>query len=301
MKIVVAGGTGFVGKALVKNLLDQGHEVIILTRKIPNTAQPDRLKYVEWLSKETPTAEELHGSDIFINLAGESINSVRWTEIQKKSILNSRLNAVHELLTIMKKLTPLPKALLNASAIGYYGTSEHKVFTEKDKGTVDDFLSQTVMEWENAAAHATTLGIRTVFCRFGVILDQHEGALPKMVTPYKAFIGGNLGHGRQWMSWIHIEDVVRAMTFVMNQGDIQGPVNFTAPHPVSMEEFGRILASVLHRPHWLPVPGIALKLLLGEMSTLVLDGQKVLPQKLVDHGYQFKYPELRSALKNIFA
>jgi uncharacterized protein (TIGR01777 family) len=302
MKIAVAGGTGFVGKALVNELVKNHHDVVILTRKkMMNRESNNQIQYVQWLAETSNPSKFLQDTDIFINLAGESINSGRWTAQRKKTILESRLVAVNEMLKILKGLNRMPKAWINASAIGFYGTSEEDTFTEEDKGHSNDFLSDTVKQWEKEADKATLLGIRTVLCRFGIILDKNEGALPKIAFPYKAFIGGNIGHGCQWMSWIHIEDVVKGIMFVINNENISGPVNFTAPHPVSMKEFGKTLSPILHRPHWLPVPSFALRLLLGEMSTLVLEGQKVLPQKLLENDFQFNYPDLNRALKNIYA
>lgn len=300
MKIAIAGGTGFVGKALVDELIKNNHSVVVLTRRANNHDTHGQIQYVQWLSENSDPLKYLQGTDIIINLAGESLNSGRWTNQRKNTILNSRLEAVEEIVNILLKLDPKPKTLINASAIGIYGTSENDVFVEEDNGHSSDFLSDTVKQWEKKASHASQLGLRTVLCRFGVILDKHQGALPKISFPYKAFIGGNLGHGHQWMSWIHIEDVVKGISFVIENEQIQGPVNFTAPQPVTMKDFGKILASILHRPHWLPVPSFALKLLLGEMSTLVLDGQKVLPKKLLENGYLFIYPDLNKALRNIF-
>jgi uncharacterized protein (TIGR01777 family) len=300
MKIAIAGGTGFVGKALVKQLVTDQHDVVILTRKAERP-HAGRIQYVQWLSDDSNPSQYLQDIDIFVNLAGESINSGRWTETRKERILNSRISAVKELMEIMKHLQNKPKAFINASAIGIYGTSEIGVFTEEDQVEGTDFLSDTVKKWEQEANTANSLGIRTVLCRFGIILDRNEGALPKMVTPYNMYVGGNIGNGRQWMSWVHIQDVIKALLFVMENEDLQGPVNFTAPKPVTMKEFGPALAKVLHKPHWLPVPSFALRLLLGEMSTLVVEGQKVLPRKLLEHGYRFLYPDLHSALENIFA
>ncbi|WP_144553025.1 TIGR01777 family oxidoreductase [Bacillus sp. X1(2014)] len=302
MKITIAGGTGFVGKTLMDELLENNHEVIILTRSGINTIGTNRIRYVQWLSESSSPIQELEGTDIFINLAGESINGGRWTQQRKEKILTSRLKAVNALLDIISKLSTKPRALINASAIGIYGTSFEKIFTEKENhGFGNDFLSKTVQQWENEVSKASQPELRTVFCRFGIILDKQEGALPKIAFPYKSFIGGPLGNGRQWMSWIHIDDVVKGISFIINNEHINGPVNFTAPNPVRMNEFGKTLSSVLHRPHWLPVPSFALQLLLGEMSTLVVEGQKVLPEKLLENGYQFKYSNLKLALKNIFS
>ncbi len=302
MKIAIAGGTGFVGKALADHLLKNNHEVIILSRKLIHTNETDDIRYVQWLSGNSSPIQELQDTDIFINLAGESINSGRWTEKRKAKIVNSRLESVHELLDIINKLDTKPKALINASAIGIYGTSFETIYTEKDNhGFGNDFLSKTVKQWEKEADKASQFGIRTVFCRFGIILDKQEGALPKIAFPYKSFIGGPIGNGRQWMSWIHIEDVVKGISYIIENEQIQGPINFTSPNPVTMTEFGKTLASALHRPHWFPVPSYALRLLLGEMSTLVIDGQKVLPNKLLENGYQFTYSNLNLALENIFS
>jgi uncharacterized protein len=302
MKITIAGGTGFVGRALVDHWLKNNHDVIILSRRVNDKNGDDRIRYVQWLGENSSPYQELEGTDIFINLAGESINSGRWTEQRKEKILTSRLESVKALLNIIYKLKTKPKALINASAIGIYGTSLEKTFTEHaNNGYGNDFLATTVTQWENEAEKASQLGVRTVFCRFGIILDHNQGALPKIAFPYKSFIGGPIGNGRQWMSWIHIEDVVKGITFLIENEHIHGPINFTSPNPVTMTEFGKTLGQVLHRPHWLPVPSYALRVLLGEMSTLVVDGQKVLPNNLLENGFQFTYPELNMALKNIFS
>lgn len=302
MKITIAGGTGFVGKALASHLLKNNHEVIILSRKLVETNGMDDIRYVQWLSGTPNPIQELQDTDIFINLSGESINGGRWTDKRKEKIVNSRIESVKTLLEIINSLDTKPKALFNASAIGIYGTSLEKTFTEYEAhGYGNDFLATTVKHWEMEADKASQLGLRTIFCRFGIILDQKQGALPKIAFPYKSFIGGPISNGRQWMSWIHIEDVVKGITFLIENEYIHGPINFTAPNPVTMTDFGKTLAQVLHRPHWLPVPNYALRLMLGEMSTLVVDGQKVLPNKLLENGYQFSYPELHIALKNIFS
>ncbi|MGG3467744.1 TIGR01777 family oxidoreductase [Neobacillus pocheonensis] len=301
MKIAIAGGTGFVGKALVDHFMKNNHEIVILTRHIPNIKKRDNIRYVQWLSAHSDPISHLQNTDIFINLAGESINSGRWTDQRKNKILISRLEAVKELLAIMKKLDRKPIVFINASAIGIYGTSLDKVFTEDKQILGNDFLAETVRQWEYEASFVARLGIRTAFCRFGIILDRNEGALPKIALPYKAYIGGNIGHGRQWMSWIHIEDVVKGISFIIENEVVNGPINFTAPNPVPMSEFGKTLALVLHRPHWLSVPSFALQILLGEMSTLVVDGQKVLPNKLIASGFEFTFPNLDKALQNIFS
>lgn len=300
MKIAIAGGSGFVGKEITSHLLQKGHEVCILTRETGTKQKSPGVTYVQWLNDGNTPETELDGIDCFINLAGESLNSGRWTKKRKEQIKESRITAAHEMVRILKKLKRKPKVVLNASAIGYYGTSLTDSFDESDRIDPSDFLSETVTIWEAAAAESETEGIRTVYMRFGVILGKEEGALPRMALPYKLFAGGTIGSGEQWLSWIHIEDVARAAIFCMEQEDIKGPVNFTAPSPATMSRMGKAIGKALRRPHWMPVPSFMLKAALGEMSILILQGQKVFPSKLLKAGYQFAYPGLDQALDNIF-
>lgn len=296
MKIAITGGTGLVGKALSDELIREGHEVFILTRKSVQTGQNP--KYVQWLNPGDQPEKELQGIDALVNLAGASINN-RWTKEYKRKIVDSRLQAASEVKRIMEELNPHPAVLVNASAVGYYGTSLNEVFTEQDDAG-NDFLAATVTSWEAAANSSKDVGVRVVLARFGVILDKDAGALPRMVLPYRFFSGGKIGTGSQWLSWIHLKDVVRGIVFVIENDQIDGPVNFTAPSPLNMDEFGRTLSRVMKRPHWLPVPSFALKIALGEMSKLVLEGQRVNPEKLLTAGFTFKYPDLESALNEIF-
>ncbi|MEH7345735.1 TIGR01777 family oxidoreductase [Bacillus sp. JJ1532] len=300
MKIALTGGTGFIGGALAKELVKNGHEIFILTRDASIRNNTDKIKYISWLNDGDVPEEKLEGIDGLINLAGESINSGRWTETRKKRILDSRISATREVLRILVHLNKKPKILINASAIGYYGTSPTNTFSEDSSEKGADFLSITVQKWETEAFKAKELGIRTVCCRFGIILDKTDGALPRMALPYKLFAGGKVGSGEQWVSWIHLRDVVNGIIFCMENKNMEGPVNFTAPHPVRMKEFGQILGKTLQRPHWIPAPGFALKSLLGEMSVLVLEGQKVLPEKLASNGYPFLFKHLHKALADIY-
>ncbi|MBG9587172.1 TIGR01777 family oxidoreductase [Cytobacillus firmus] len=300
MRIAIAGGTGFVGSALVKKLLDKKHELFILTRNSADKHASKSLQYVQWLNDDDSPEDALESIDVFINLAGEPINSGRWTDERKKRILNSRITATREVLRIISRLEEKPYTLINASAVGYYGTSRNETFTEANRKSGTDFLAETVTRWEEEASKAEEFEVRTVFCRFGIILEKNDGALPRMALPYKLFAGGPVGTGDQWVSWIHLDDVVNGILYCIEHEQLQGPVNFTSPNPLTMKEFGKILGEVLNRPHWLPTPGFALKIALGEMSTLVLEGQKVLPEKLQALGYDFLYPDLRSALRNIY-
>lgn len=300
MKIAIAGGTGFVGKALTDYLANKGHTIYILTRR--PKIQPNHIKnthYIGWLTPDSIPDGELPTIDAFVNLAGESINNGRWTAVQKQRIVDSRIHSTRELMNVIKKMKQLPKVLINASAIGFYGHSFTETFTEKNDEPGTDFLAETTMRWEQEALQAEKLGVRTVLTRFGIILDQDNGALPKMLLPYKLLIGGKVGSGKQWLSWIHIKDVVKMIEFAMDNVNIAGPLNMTAPDPKKMDEFGKTIGAVLQRPHWIPVPSFTLKLLLGEMSSLVLDGQRVLPEKALHNGYIFEFPNLDNALKDL--
>jgi len=300
MKIAIAGGTGLIGKALSNFLHKNGHEVIILTRQKQPPSSSESPRYISWLNiNSSSLIKDLTDVEAFINLAGSTINT-RWTDKGKEQIVGSRLHVVEELHKLICGLPVKPKVLVNASAVGYYGTSEERTFTESSIQPGTDFLAQTVVKWESAVKRIEEMGIRTVYCRFGVVLDSNAGALPQMVLPYRLFIGGTIGSGRQWLPWIHIQDVVRGIVFAIENNKVKGPVNFTAPYPVKMEEFGKTLAAVFNRPHWLPLPGFALRLLLGEMSLLVLEGQRVLPEALLGHGFEFHYPQLLQALKDIY-
>lgn len=299
MKIAIAGGSGFVGKALTEYLLSKQHDVFILTRSVANTLTTNQnIKMVEWLTETSNPARHLEGVDAIINLAGQSINA-RWTKGKKKEILDSRLKSTKAIETIVAKLQVKPKVVINASAVGIYGTSLESEFTENSQTYGDDFLAQTVLAWERAAEEIGKYGVRIVTARFGVILGRNEGAFPKMSLPYKLFIGGTIGSGKQWVSWVHIDDVVQILEFILIHNTISGPVNVTTPNPVTMEQFGRKIGKVLGRPHWLPVPSFALKCLLGNMSMLVLEGQKVLPEKIIKNGYSFSYSDPEKALKSI--
>ncbi|MFK2826173.1 TIGR01777 family oxidoreductase [Bacillus sp. B190/17] len=301
MKAAIAGGTGFVGKALTDQLLKNGWEVIILTRSLKNKKNTKNIRFVEWLSNDSKPEEALKDVNVFINLAGESLNSGRWTEERKRRIINSRISSTKELIRIMGELPNKPDVFINASAIGCYPVSQIAVYTESSNELGSDFLAHTVKIWEEEASHANALGIRTVFARLGVILGKEEGALPRMALPYKLFIGGKIGSGSQWLSWIHVQDVARAIFFIIEHPEISGPVNLTAPSPETLNTIGKTLGEILHRPHWLPVPGIVLKTALGEMSTLILNGQRVLPEKLIAHSFSFQFPDINQALKNIYS
>lgn len=299
MKIAISGGSGFIGTKLTDRLVDQGHTVYILTRNAANKPAKSNVKYVEWLKDDTKPEVDLEGIDAFVNLAGESIGDGRWTSERKKQILESRIDSTRAVMDVLNKLNEKPDVLVNASAIGYYGNSQTETFTEDSPPIEMNFLADVVQKWEAEAAKASELGIRVAYCRLGIVLDKNEGALNRMLLPYRLFIGGTIGSGEQWLSWVHIDDVVGMFQFAIEHEEVEGPMNVTAPSPIQMKDFGKQVASVLNRPHWIPAPAFALKIILGEMSTLVLDGQKVLPKKSEELNYPYDFLSLKPALENL--
>jgi uncharacterized protein len=297
MKIVIAGGTGFIGKMLTDLLLAEGHSVVILTRG--NRESSGKVQFVKWLEEGAKPETEIRHADAFINLAGVSINAGRWSENHLKQIYESRMTATDELLRIISLLPDKPSVLVNASAIGIYPASIKTVYTESSTERAKDFLGKTVHDWENKAKLVEGHSVRAVFMRFGVVLGKEGGALPLMALPYRLFVGGKVGSGEQWVSWVHVMDVVRAFVFALVNEDLRGPVNVTSPSPVQMDDFGKTIASVLHRPHWMPVPSFAMKMVLGQKSALVLEGQHVVPQRLIDYGFEFTFPILKLALDDL--
>lgn len=298
MKIAIAGGNGFIGKAMCKSFLEQQHEVYILSRQPEETTRMPGITYVRWMHEGDRPEEHLDGVDAIVNLAGQSLSSGRWTAKRKTTLLDSRRSTTQEIVRIIRAMKRKPSVLINASAVGYYGVSRDRRFTEQDSIEPCDFLSRIVNEWEQEAVKS---GIRTVLMRLGVVLGASEGAFPKMLLPYKLFVGGRLGSGKQPLSWIHVDDVAGAALFCINHSAMQGAVNFTAPEPVTMEQFGHIVAKQLHRPHYFPVPSTLLKLMLGEMSMLLLEGQYVIPEKLLNEQYSFQYAELTPAIQSLLS
>ncbi|KIL47241.1 TIGR01777 family oxidoreductase [Jeotgalibacillus soli] len=301
MKILLSGGTGFAGKTITNLLVQEQHEVYILTRNPDLYDSTKQVHYVEWLTENAQPEKELEEIDWIINLAGESINNGRWNDDQKKRIYDSRMEATGEILRIIRALDITPSVLINASAVGYYPPSETKIFTETSTEKGHNFLAETVIDWEKKARLAEDEGVRVACARFGIILGKKDGALPSMAMPYKLMVGGTVGSGKQWLSWVHYQDVARAILFVLEHHKIEGPFNVTAPNPTRMKEFGETLGQMLNRPHWIPAPSFALKLALGDKSSLVLEGQKVLPKVLEEHGFTFLYPTLHEALEEIYS
>lgn len=299
MKIVISGGTGLVGKRLQTLFKKQQAEIIILTTS-NDQKDEDGIRYIEWMKDGMPPTEPLENADAFINLAGVSLNAGRWTDEQKEAIRSSRRETTTEIIRILEALHIKPKVYINASAVGIYEPSLDKIYKESTETGEFDFLSSVVVEWEEIATRAENLGIRTCLMRFGVILEKDNGALPTMVLPYQLFVGGTIGSGEQWVSWIHAEDVARAILFAIENKNLSGPINTVSPNAKRMKQFGKTIGEVLHRPHYFPIPSIVLKTALGEKSILVLEGQYVIPEKLLSAGFEFKYPSLKNAILDLY-
>lgn len=295
MKVLIFGGSGLVGRRLSFFLSQRGHEVYVLSRTKRVVQGGPYLVYR--LDQLAQILAQMKGPYSLINLAGESI-AKRWTKKRKQEILHSRVDLTRQIAAAVQQAERKPDVWINASAVGYYGSSETAVFTEDD-GPGEGFLAEVARQWEAAALRGNEW-TRVITARFGVILDKEGGALPRMVLPYRFFLGGRVGSGKQWVSWIHIDDVVGMLHHCMIDTSIHGPINVTAPHPVRMDDFGRMIGKVLHRPHWLSVPAWMLRSLLGDMAEILLQGQKVIPQKMNSYGYSFRYPELERALQNLF-
>ncbi|MFM1650531.1 TIGR01777 family oxidoreductase [Brevibacillus sp. B_LB10_24] len=294
MKIAVTGATGFIGKHLARHLVSQGDEVIAISRSAGGQGVPN-VKVVRW-DELTDKRDMLEGLDAVVNLAGESINQ-RWTPSAKERIVSSRRTAAEKLAELFDRLEHKPPVLINASGISIYGTSDTDTYDESSPARIVDFLSDVVEKWEAAADLVSAP--RTVKIRVGIVLGNDGGAYPKMALPYKLGVGGKVGSGSQWLSWIHIEDMVRLIDFCIRNEQVSGPVNATAPNPVTNDQFGRAVARGLGRPHWFPVPAALMKLIFGELAVLLLEGQRVFPQKLLDCGFQFRYPGIDDAIKQL--
>lgn len=295
MKILISGSHGLVGTALTKSLETEGHEVFRLVRQLPSSESE-----IEWNPDRYSIAiARLEGFDTVVHLAGESIAEGRWNEEKKKRIRDSRVNGTKLLSDALADLERPPKALICASAIGYYGDRGDELLTE-ESAPGNDFLANVCMEWERATQQAAEKGIRVVNARFGIILSEDGGALAKMLTPFRLGIGGRVGSGKQWMSWIALDDVVGAIEYVLANDSLRGPINFVAPNPVRNKEFTKALGKVLSRPTLFLIPEFGVRLAFGEMAdALLLSSQRVEPQRLKQVNFQFQYMHLEVALKHV--
>ncbi|KPK87479.1 MAG: epimerase [Deltaproteobacteria bacterium SM23_61] len=294
MKIFITGGTGFVGRTLAPALIRSGHGVCILTRSGKGDASG-----VSWVegdpAQKGKWQEAVREHEVIINLAGASIFT-RWTEEAKKKIRDSRIFTTRNLVEAMEG--GKVKTFFSTSAIGYYGFHGDENLTEESPPGAD-FLSLLARDWEAEAKEAEKKGCRLVVTRFGIVLGEKGGALGQMIPLFRKYLGGPLGSGEQWFSWIHIDDLTRAFLFLLEHPEISGPVNFTAPNPVRNKELAQWLGRIMGRPAFLPAPGFMLKLALGEFGSILLKGQRVLPRKLLEAGFSFTYPEIDRALRQV--
>ncbi|PYS46597.1 MAG: TIGR01777 family protein [Acidobacteria bacterium] len=296
MNILVTGSTGLVGSALIPSLKSKGHQVVRLVRSTPK----DSATEVYWNpEKGTLDADDLEGIDAAVHLAGENLAEGRWTDEKKRRILESRVKGTRLLSETLGKLERKPEVLVSASAVGFYGNRGDEILTEQS-ASASDFLSEVCREWELATQPGAQAGVRVVNLRFGVILSNKGGALKKMLLPFKMGVGGKLGSGRQYMSWIAIDDAVGAIEFALENEHLRGPVNVVAPQPATNYEFTKALGGALSRPTIFPVPAFAARLVFGEMAdATLLTSQRVEPARLKEAGFVFKYPELKDALRHV--
>jgi len=301
MRVIITGATGFIGRALCK-ALHKDYEVIALSRDARRAAKSvgDLAKVLEWDGRTTGSwFKQANGAFAIINLAGENVASGRWNESKKAGILHSRLDSSRAVLEVTKQVDKKPTVVILASAIGYYGSRQNEKLDETStpgKG----FLANVCQRVESSAEAIEDLGVRCVVIRTGIVLGRDGGAFTKLVKPFRFYLGGHLGNGRQWFSWIHLEDEVKAIKFLMENEHLKGVFNLTAPQPLTMKEFCKILGKVLHRPSWLNVPAFAARLAFGEMADeMLLSGQKVLPKRLLNTGFDFQYTNVEQALNSI--
>jgi uncharacterized protein (TIGR01777 family) len=299
MKLVITGATGFIGSILIDRLWNQLHHLTLLSRRPPREVNITRKEWFAWqpgIGGEWQKAVD--GADGIVNLAGEPIAGKRWSAAQKGQLRSSRIDATKSLVDAITKAQVKPKFLINASAVGYYGAHGDESVTEKT-GPGGDFLARLCVDWEEEAKKAEAFGVRVALVRTGIVLAKGQGALAKMVPPFKMFAGGPLGSGQQWMPWIHIEDEVGLICFLIENDAARGAFNGTAPNPVTMQVFAKALGDALNRPSWVSVPPLALALMLGEMSEMLLHGQRAVPEAVLKLGFSFKYPELTEALRSL--
>ncbi len=302
MRIIISGGSGFIGRALTENLVKDGHEVEIISRR------PEALKYLpsgvkafDWDAADL--MKHLSVADAVVHLAGASLAGenplhMRWTAKRKKQILESRLRSGEMISETIQLVGKKPKVLIQSSAVGYYGLLKDEVVDETFPNG-DDFLAGVCQKWEDSTRPVEAIGVRRVIIRTGLVFSSRGGILPLFKLPFLLFVGGRIGSGQQYLSWIHVDDVVKGIRFLIDQQQMQGVYNMTSPGPLKNIDFARQLGRAMQRPAFVPVPAFVLKLVLGEVSTLALDGQRVVPKRLVEAGFDFTYKTLEDALPSL--
>jgi len=298
MKVFITGGSGFVGTRLIHDLIDRGHRVIAVGTSSAHKNPPN--ENFRYISADTtlkgPWQGALEDVDAIINLAGRNIFKL-WSDTYKNQIYNSRILTTRNLVEAVPESKGI--ILCSTSGAGYYGNRADEVLTE-DASSGSDFLAKVGIDWEKEAFLAEKKGVRVAAMRFGVVLDKNGGALAKMIPAFKYFAGGPLGSGLQWFPWIHMADLISAINFILETNEIKGPVNFCAPNPIKNRDFSKALGNVLNRPSFMKVPSFMIRLVVGEMGTLLTNSQKVIPHKLLRHGFKFQHPDIDSALEDIF-
>lgn len=297
MKILITGASGLIGQALQKSFAEKDYEMLLASRKEPSDAQ-----HIQWSIEDGfADPEKLEGIDAVVHLAGESVSGLRWTEDKKKAIRDSRVLGTRNVVDAISKLKQKPKVFVAASAIGFYGERGDEELTESS-AIGDNFLAGVSKEWEAESRRAEDAGIRTVLLRTGIVLSKDGGALGAMLTPFKLGVGGVVGSGKQWMSWISMDDEIAVINFAIENENLRGAVNAVSPNPVTNQEFTKTLGEVLYRPTFLPLPEFAVSMVFGEMGdALLLASTKVLPKRLEEAGFEFKYPALKPAIEHALA
>jgi hypothetical protein len=302
-RIVTTGGSGFLGRALTDELLKAEYEIVWLSRNPATTRDvPSGVRVEKWDGRSAQGWSAVaDGAFAIVNLAGESIGipPIPWTNERKRRIRDSRVNAGKAVVEAVRLARAKPRVVIQASGVGYYGARGEEIITEKNAAG-DDFLGDVATQWEASSAEVEALGVRRAIIRTGLPLDKSDGVFPFFALPFRFFVGGQIGSGKQFIAWIHLADYVRAIQFLIENENARGVFNLTAPNPLSNADFGRVLARVLHRPFWFPVPAFALKLALGEMAELLLlSGQRAVPERLLRAGFKFRFPDAERALKDV--
>jgi uncharacterized protein (TIGR01777 family) len=299
MKILITGGTGFVGTQLTSRFIQDGHDVTILSRSAKRSGDvPRGISYLQGdPTQKGPWQEAVKNHDAVINLAGASIFS-KWTEEHKKAIRESRVNTTQNIVEGIPSHPERSFTLFSTSAVGYYGFCGDEELVE-DSPPGNDFLAQIAKEWEAEALKAKEKGVRVVITRFGIVLGEKGGALGQMIPLFKKYVGGPIGNGKQWFSWVHIKDLAEAFAFLIKHPKISGPVNVCSPNPVRNKDLAKALGKILHRPSFMPAPGFMVKLVLGEFGSVILEGQRVIPRRLLENGFTFQYADIYKALESI--
>jgi len=303
MRVIITGGSGLIGRKLTSELAEAGYEVIVLSRRPQEalSALPAGVQVVTWDGRSAEGwAAFADGAHAIVNLAGSNIAEGRWTPERKQIILQSRLSAGYAVAQAVQQAVHKPHVVIQASATGYYGSRGDELVSEETPAG-SDFLARVCVEWERSSAKVGEMGVRYVIIRTGMVLSKEGGAFPKIVAPFRFFVGGPLGDGRQWFPWIHIADEVSAVRYLLESEQSIGAFNLVAPSPVTARDFARALGQVMKRPASMPVPSVLMWLVFGEMATILLHGQRAIPQRLLDLGFRFRYSQLEDALRDLLA